>query len=96
MRQSKDHEDRRAVFISAISAPDPAFPFGFRDCPNPSGLPVLLNALTLYFAYFASQSKLVIVNLNFPDLLNFPKHVPREIKFGREIEVARCIVLTGK
>jgi hypothetical protein len=47
-------------------------------------------------AYFASQSRHVMVNLNFPDLLNFPKHVPIEIKFGLEIEVARCIVLTGK
>lgn len=53
-------------------------------------------ALTLYLAYFASQSRHVMVNLNFPDLLNFPKHVPIEIKFGLEIEVARCIVLTGK
>ena len=54
------------------------------------------EALTLYFAYFASQSRHVIVNLNFPDLLNFPKHVPIAIKFGLETEVARCMVLTGR
>lgn len=43
---------------------------------------------TLYFANFANQSKAVMCNLNFPLLLNLPKHVPNEIKFGLAIEIA--------
>jgi hypothetical protein len=31
-----------------------------------------------------------------PVLLNFPKHVPSEMRFGREIETARCMVFTGR
>lgn len=51
---------------------------------------------TLYLAYLASQSRLVTPSLNFPVLENLPKHVPREMRFGRAIEVARWSMGRGR
>jgi hypothetical protein len=51
---------------------------------------------TLYLAYFANQSNEVIPNLNLPVFENLPKHVPRDIKFDRATEVARCSIATGR
>jgi hypothetical protein len=51
---------------------------------------------TLYFAYLANQSRLVTPNLNFPVLLNFPMQVPIEMRLGLAIDVAKCMVFTGR
>ena len=55
-----------------------------------------LERRTLYFAYFANQSNEVIPSLNLPVFENLPKHVPRDIKFDRATEVAKCSIATGR
>lgn len=38
------------------------------------------------------MSRAVMCSLNFPVLVNFPRQVPRERRFGRAIEVARLAI----
>jgi hypothetical protein len=45
--------------------------------------------LTLYFAYCARKSKADICSLNFPLLLNLPKHVPAVMRLGRATDSAK-------
>jgi hypothetical protein len=47
-----------------------------------------ISQSTLNFAYCANQSSALTCNMNLPLLVNLPKQVPSEIRFGLATEIA--------
>ena len=97
----------RPRLVAVPLAPYPAPSFSARRRWQPQTSPALAiyhwiarpnikARLTLYLAYFASQSRHVIPSLNLPVLLNLPKHVPSETRFGRATEVASASMARGR